>query len=70
MWNLCCKFVELEEVSKADIIMNIDTANQKHPTDMLVRMLTEKLIKKLLHERGISQESYNKFFKVVFISVY
>ena len=42
--NLCGKFLKLEEVSKADRIT--DTADQKHPTDIFVGMLTKNLFKK------------------------
>ena len=63
--NFCGKFLKLEEVSKVDRITDTDTADQKHSPDILVGMLTKNLIKRLLNEGDISQESYNKFFKAV-----
>ena len=65
MRNFCGKFLKLEEVSKVDRITDTDTADQKHSPDILVGMLTKNLIKNLLNEGDISQESYNKFFKAV-----
>ena len=63
--NFCGKFLKLEEVSKVDRITDTDRADQKHSPDILVGMLTKNLIKRLLNEGDISQESYNKFFKAV-----
>ena len=65
MRNLCGKFLKLEEVLEADRITDVDTADQKHPADIFVGMLTKNLKKPL--KNFVMKEASHKRATISFL---